>query len=210
MGDYTGAIEHFRTAVALDDGFIAGHYNLGRALTEVRSYPEAFQEFRRVIQIDSAYALAYLGVAGIYVIQDMDEQAIDAYKRAIRFDPDLLPAYLNLASLHMKLKNYDEATGLLLRARDRKPGDSQVVSAAGRAAILARDFDTAVRLLTEAVQLDTLNTTYRNDLATALMLGDRKQDAIEQWEIILSQRPEPSLERVVIQNLERARADTAR
>jgi tetratricopeptide (TPR) repeat protein len=209
IGDFGRAVEHFRAAVRIKQDFVEGHYNLGRAYAEMGSLDEALNQFSTVLQLDSTFALAYLSGGDILAARGLGEQAADSYEGAIRFDPNLLPAYLRLASVYIGTGEHERAVNLLLRARTLRPEDPEIVSMAGRAAIRNRDFDQAILLIKEAMEMDSLNLVYRNDLATALMLSRRRDEAIEQWQWILARNPEPGLEQVVRQNLERAESGEA-
>lgn len=208
IGDFKRAAEHFRAAVAVNDSFVEAHYNLGRALAEVGDYEDGLTELNKAIGLDSTYALAYLTAGDIFSVRKMSEQAADSYQRAIRFDPNLVVGYLRLSSLYVATGEYDSAVELLLRGREIRPRDTELVSMAGRVAIMKRDFEQAAQLLTEAVKLDSTNLLYRNDLATALMLAGREDEALAHWREILVRNPDPDLEQTVRRNLSRAESDT--
>jgi protein O-GlcNAc transferase len=208
VGDFQGAIGHFRTAVAINDSFIEGHYNLGRALAQLGSYTDALAELRRVTQLDSTYALAYLTEGDIFSSRRAGDQATDAYRTAIRFSPGLIPAYLRLSAVYMAEGEYDQAIDLLLAARTKQPRNADLVAAAGRAAMMKRDFTQAAGFLREAVQMDSTDSYIRNDFATALMLGGDREGAVSQWRKILAEHPDPDLEETVRENLERAESDS--
>jgi tetratricopeptide (TPR) repeat protein len=207
MGDFNRAIDHFRLAISLNDSLVEGHYNLGRAYAETGKFQEALSEFWAAAHLDSTYALAYMSGGAVFDQIGLREQAIDSYERAIRADPNLIQARVNLASVYMAMEEYDKGIGVLLEARDLLPANPDLASLAGRAAILKRDFDQAVDLFGDAVRLDSTSIVHRNDLATALMLAERKDEAITQWERILTLNPDPQMERVVRQNLARAREE---
>jgi protein O-GlcNAc transferase len=208
IGDFERAIGHFQNAVALNDSFVEGHYNLGRAYAEVGRFDDALAELRRTIDLDSTYALAYLSSGDIFAAMRMSDQSEDAYLGAIRFDPNLMSAYIRLSSMYVATGQYDEAIALLLRARELRPRNVDIVSMAGRAAIMKRDFPQAADLLADAVRLDSTDLLLRNDLATALMLSQRKDEAAREWRKVLAGNPGPDLERTVLENLRRAESDT--
>jgi tetratricopeptide (TPR) repeat protein len=207
MGDFTRAIEEFQLAVALNDSFVEGHYNLGRALSEIGRLREALDAFRKATTVDSTYALAYMSAGAVFGSQGMAEQAIDSFERALRFDPNLVQARINLASVYVGLGEYDKGIDQLLLASENQPQNAELMSMAGRTALVKRDGERAIELLTRALEIDSSNLVYRNDLATALMLAGRKDDAIGEWETILEGNPEPGLEQAVRQNLQRATQD---
>jgi tetratricopeptide (TPR) repeat protein len=208
IGDYNRAIGHFRAAVAVNDSFVEGHYNLGRALAEIGSYEEALAELAKTIQLDSTYALAHLAAGDVFTARKMRDQAVVSYEKAIVFDPNLIPAYIRLSSAYAGGGDYERAIELLLEARERKPRNPEVLSMAGRVAIMKRDFDQAAQLLEEAVRLDSTDLFSRNDLATALMLSGREDQAVSQWRSILRENPDRNLEQTVRENLKRAQSDT--
>jgi Flp pilus assembly protein TadD len=70
-----------------------------------------------------------------------------------------------------------------------------------------RDLDQAIALFLETTARDSTNPICRNDLATALMLAERRDEAVAEWEKALTLDPDPSLGQVIRQNLERARGD---
>jgi Flp pilus assembly protein TadD len=150
-----------------------------------------------------------MSAGDILAARRLSAQSIEAYREAIRSDPNLIPAYIRLSSVYVATGNYDQAISLLLSAREIRPRDPEIVSMAGRAAIMKRDFSQAVDLLQEAARLDSTDLVLRNDLATALMLSGRKDDALAQWREILAGNPDPNLARAVMENLKRAEADTA-
>jgi len=207
LGDFERAVEQFRAAIAADNQFVEGHYNLARALSELGRFDEALAEFKATAQIDPGYALAYMGAGDVFAAGSAVDLAIESYQRAINADPNLMAAYMRLASIYVSTGEYNRGIDLLLEARELAPANSEIVSMAGRAAIAKRDFALAVDLLGQAVRLDTLHLLNRNDLASALMLDERKDEAIAEWEWILRHSPQPELEQVVLQNLERARAE---
>ena len=210
IGDFERALGHFQTAVAINDRFVEGHYNLGRAYAELGAFDDALLELGKAISLDSTYALAYLSAGDIFAFRKMNEQAADAYHGAIRFDPNLIQAYLRLSSVYVTMGEYDMAIDLLMRAGEKRPGDPEILSMAGRAAIMKRDFPAAVGFLTEAVVADSTDLLLRNDLATALMLAGRESEAVSQWREILAQNPGPDLARMATENLRRAESDTTR
>jgi tetratricopeptide (TPR) repeat protein len=207
LGDFNRALEHFRAAVATDDEFIEGHYNLARALSELGRFEEALAEFKITAQLDPGYALAYMGAGDVFAAGSAVDLAIESYQLAIAADPELLAAYMRLASIYVGTGEYNKGIDLLLDARAFQPGNSEIISMAGRAAIAKRDFGQAVDLLQQAVEMDTLHLLNRNDLATALMLSEREDEAVAVWTGILKLNPPPELEQVVLQNLERARVE---
>lgn len=206
MGDYDGGISHLRKAIELKDDFVEGHYNLARALSLKGDFQAALEEYRKVVKLDSSYALAYLGAGEVFADMNMPQQAAASFRRAIDLSPNLIQARMALAAVYMGLGQYDEAMAELLKAREIQPKNLDLLGMAARAAMLKRDFNKAVDLFKELVSLDANNPGYRNDYATALMLSGRRDQAISEWEAILAMNPPADLERIVRENLSKAKA----
>lgn len=204
LGNFNRAVEEFRAALVANPDFVEAHYNLARALSELGRIDEALEEYKTTAHLDPGYALAYMGAGDLFAAGGSRDLAIESYQRAIAADTTLIAAYMRLASVYVSAGEYNKGIDLLLVARDIQPKNAEIVSMAGRSALAKRDYDLAIELLQEAVEMDTLAVIYRNDLATALMLADRKDEAIAQWKWILERNPAPELEQIVRRNLERA------
>jgi tetratricopeptide (TPR) repeat protein len=203
-GNLPRALEHFSIAVALNKDFLEGHYNLGRAYAGVGRYTEAVTEYQNAIAIDSSYAIAHMGLAEAYLGVNAPDGAIASYENAIKYDRNLLQAYIGLGRVYVGVQQYQKGIDAFIAAREVFPNNPDLPFIAGKAAILAGDFEIAVEYISEAAALDSLNLFYRNDLASAYMLAGRRMDAIAEWETILERNPNPELREVVEVNLERA------
>jgi tetratricopeptide (TPR) repeat protein len=148
------AIEAFETAVRLQPSSWEGHYNLGLALLERKSFQRAQAEFQAVIRIRPDWPDAHNALGSAYQTDGRAEAAITQFQAALGIDPANVFAlqklteilidqrrytaaikYLtpvpkdaslrtNLAIAYSKNGNTDEAIGLLKQLVAEEPGSA--------------------------------------------------------------------------------------
>jgi len=157
------AIEHYRTAIALDPDFAlayAGladgyHYvlqsgpggtDLGGVLVQkMENWAKAEQAARRAIALDSTLGAAYVSLAFVQMFSNLNWAAAEAgYLRGLALDPDY-------AQGHSRY-------GILLIATGR--------------------VDEALERAQRAAELDPLSPSYQVNLSVALLIAGRLQQAL--------------------------------
>ena len=98
LGKSGGAIEHFRTALALKPESAAARYNLGTALTVARRLDEAAAEYREALRIDPSYANAHNNLGNVLLSQRQYAEAIREFAEVVRLQPESAAAKKNLAA----------------------------------------------------------------------------------------------------------------
>jgi tetratricopeptide (TPR) repeat protein len=76
------AREAFQKAVALDDGFVEAHRNLGRLYGIQKKYELAAEEYRKVVDLEPGNVDAYLPLASALDRLGRVDEALDILKRA--------------------------------------------------------------------------------------------------------------------------------
>lgn len=79
---FSKAREAFQKAVAVDDGFVEAHRNLGRLYAIQRKYEQAAGEYRKVVDLEPGNVDAYLPLASALDRLGRVEEALDVLKRA--------------------------------------------------------------------------------------------------------------------------------
>jgi tetratricopeptide (TPR) repeat protein len=90
-GNYTGAAEKYKSALALDEDY-AYYYGLGLCLKNGKQYEEAISALESSIKLKPDFEGSYNAVGGVYLIQGQYDKAIDAFKTALKYSPKLAPA----------------------------------------------------------------------------------------------------------------------
>ncbi|HYT92159.1 MAG TPA: tetratricopeptide repeat protein, partial [Gemmataceae bacterium] len=127
-----GAIQHYRTAIALDPKDAKPHYNLGVALEKSGDVAGAIQHYRTAVAIDPKLALAHtnLGVA----LQDSKDVAgaIQHYRTAVAIDPKDAKAHTNLGNALAESKDVAGAIKHYRTAIALDPKDAKAHGALGQ------------------------------------------------------------------------------
>ena len=118
---WDAAIAHFEAALQADGKMVQAHKNLGLAQRGLFQFSKAVQSFRRAAQLNpedieilSCVALSLLD-AGRYV------EALDAYDQAIQLAPGNPDLYYNRAIVHVKSRQWPQATVDFAAAHELRP-----------------------------------------------------------------------------------------
>jgi len=128
----------------------------------------------------------------LYVMADMlagqgkDQQARILLVRIIEEHPDFLPAYNSLAELHMRHRRTTEAVRVLNDGLTINPNDPVLLNNLGMCRLVMKDYEQALDCFTRAAGQTPENTRYRSNMATTLLLMNRRQEALALYEQILS------------------------
>lgn len=120
-GDETGAIAHYRRAVALDSGLSVAGFNLAALLQRRGEYEEAEMLLRRVIRDKPGYAQAYANLALIVLNKGDLALALDLQKKSAELAPADPNIFYNLALLFRRKGELDSARKALGRAIELDP-----------------------------------------------------------------------------------------
>ncbi|MFZ5830615.1 MAG: tetratricopeptide repeat protein, partial [Planctomycetota bacterium] len=100
------AIECYRRAIELNEGYSEAHANLG-ALVASADPQLAERHIRRAIEIDPRNAEAYNSLANLTVRRGELREAIPLYEQALAIKPSLVSAQQNLALVRATLQQGD-------------------------------------------------------------------------------------------------------
>jgi tetratricopeptide (TPR) repeat protein len=124
---------------------------LGDAAMQVRDYERAVKAFERAIQPNPRDTETRRKLARALIHQNRAEEALEQYRKLIEIEPEEADHYLRAAQLLRQLRRLDQAEEFLLRARQRAPGNLEVLYSE---AVLYEDqgrFEDAIRVLSSAV-----------------------------------------------------------
>ena len=94
-GNWEGAEEAYRAAIAADADHATAHYNLALALQESEQLLEASTAMEKAVALTPANARGHYQLGNIYLQRGERELAIESFGRAFRTDPDLAVAEVN-------------------------------------------------------------------------------------------------------------------
>lgn len=115
----------------------------------------------------------------IFAAQGKDVKAETALLVTIDRYPEFSPAYSDLAQLYVRQRRFEDAIETLKVVQERTPDDPVVLNNLGMCYMLSSDYDNALAWFSEAAANDPENARYRANLATALGLLGRCDEAYE-------------------------------
>ncbi|MBP8605944.1 MAG: tetratricopeptide repeat protein [Phycisphaerae bacterium] len=135
-------------------------------------------------------------MADILSSQGRDASAEQLFKRIQREYPDFLPAYNDLAAMQMRQRRLAEAMETLSAGLKISPRDPVLLNNMGICWLIRKDYAKALDYFTEAAAVMPTNTRYRANMAAALSLLGRREEALALFKQILPE--EEALENIRI------------
>lgn len=127
----------------------------------------------------------------LYLMADMlsaqgkDTEAEKLYRRILAQYPEFLPAYNDLASLMMRQRRIPEAMNVLQAGLEQNANDPVLLNNIGMCWLIRKRYQNALDYFTKAAAVIPENTRYRSNMATALALMGRHQEALALYRQIL-------------------------
>jgi Flp pilus assembly protein TadD len=124
-------------------------------------------------------------MAIIFIHQGRFNEAELLLQRVINKNPKFLPAYNDLAEIKIRNRRTNEAIEILSTAVKVNSSDPITLNNLGMCWIIRRDYKKALQMFTDAAGLDSENTRYRANMALALGLMGRDNEALALYRQIL-------------------------
>lgn len=151
---------------------------------DIHSNPAAVDEF--ALGSDRAPTASTLqSMASILAAQGRVSESEFVLQRLISEYPLHAPAYNDLAELYIRADNLDSALATLDLGVKTIPGDPVLLNNAGLCRILMSDFDGALSWFQEAIEAQPDDAGLRANLALALGLVGRTNEALALYEQVL-------------------------
>ena len=155
-----------------------------------QSSPDRFEGYSRNAEVDDEFARGtdrkpsartLQSMARILGSQYQDEEARYILERCIASYPRFAAAYCDLAELHIRNGRLDLAVETLEQGRRAVPTDAVIVNNLGMCHLLEAEYEAALALFEEAVELDPDNTRYTANRAMTLGLLGEYEQALEAY-----------------------------
>jgi serine/threonine-protein kinase len=141
-------------------------------------------------------------MADILTAQGKDTEAEQLYQRIYSQYPEFRPTYNAYAALLMRQRRIPEATKTLETGLDLNPNDPVLLNNMGMCFLIRKDYSHALSYFTDAAGIVPENTRYRSNMATALALMGRQEEALTLYRQILPEDQAKENIEVLTQNLE--------
>lgn len=135
-------------------------------------------------------------MADILAAQGREREAEQMLVRILKESPDFFPAYNRLAELQMQNRRIPEAIKTLKDGLEVNPKDPVLLNNMGMCWLIRKNHEKALDYFTQAAGILPENTRYRSNMATALLLLNRCEEALALYEQLLPK--EEALENIQI------------
>jgi tetratricopeptide (TPR) repeat protein len=211
--DYDNAIRTYLKRIELNPNNVSAHRELGRTYMEQGRQPEALAELMAALLLkpDDAEALTYLGQC--YLGMGRYEAAENASARALALDPTQKPARYVLGNSLTRLGRLEEGARelrefqrLQIAATEaaNREWDLKMLRQEAARSIADHDYESAVRLLEQALPYEADSAAAHTTLAQILTRVGRYESAIEHFNKALALNGGPEILRELADLYERA------
>ena len=152
-GDFAGAVDLCRQAIALAPALAPAHNHLGRALHNLGQTPAALSAFERAVHADPRYPEAWHNLGHALRARGQLERACEAFEQALSISPGYRSARLNLGITRFALEQPDPALACFEALLERNRDDVEAMVNAGLCMQLAGDLGKARQRYERALQL---------------------------------------------------------
>ncbi|MHC5139246.1 MAG: tetratricopeptide repeat protein, partial [Planctomycetota bacterium] len=115
--------------------------------------------------------------------------------------PEFLPAYNELAALLMRPRRIPEAMTILDAGTELRPDDPVLLNNTGMCWLIRKRYQNALDCFTKATAVVPENTRYRSNMATALALMGRYDEALSLYRQILPEQQARENVRILKENI---------
>jgi Flp pilus assembly protein TadD len=124
-------------------------------------------------------------MGGILAAQGKEAECEFVLRRCVQEHSEFTPAYNSLAELQMRQGRIHEAIHTLTQALKVRPRDPVLLNNLGMCLLLCKEYEPALQHFTDAAGVVPENERYRNNMATALGLLGRHEEALALLQQIL-------------------------
>jgi tetratricopeptide (TPR) repeat protein len=178
------AIEHFETALSIDPDYPAAHAGLCSAKTALYELDgaaslvaEAERICARAFEIGPRLPIVLRSVANLNVRTGDLQAAERNYRSALEIDSQDAASLAGLARVYERMRQQDEALGLIARAIDLQPGNWRMINYLASMHFRSGDYEKAADAYRKVVYLDGTNHIAFGNLGAASLMLARFSEA---------------------------------
>jgi tetratricopeptide (TPR) repeat protein len=127
------------------------YVQLGDAYTRMNDQPRAEQAYRKAVQLEPDRPRHRRSLAQSLFSQGRYQEALAEYQRLVEMRPDDADTYLRMAVIYRRLQRLDDAERQILLARQRAPGNLEVIYNEATLYEEQGRFEDAIRVASDAV-----------------------------------------------------------
>jgi tetratricopeptide (TPR) repeat protein len=130
-------------------------------------------------------AQTMFSLARVLISQGKDQEAAAVLDRIIHQEPNFVPAYCELSEILMRQQDLDGAAKVLSAGLQVAPRQSLMWNNLGMCYLLGQKYDKALESFTVAGGIAPSSTMYRSNMATALGMQGRYEEALALYRQVL-------------------------
>jgi len=124
---------------------------LGEAHEQLHDFSNSEKAYREAVDLEPEEPAHHRGLAQALAAQEKYEEALEQYQRLAALDPDDPDNYLQMAEMDRQLHRLDDAEKNIVQAKQRAPGNLEVVYSEAMIYEAQGRYDDAVKVLSSAV-----------------------------------------------------------
>jgi tetratricopeptide (TPR) repeat protein len=186
---FAEAAEQYERALAIRPDFIAARGNLANVLVSLGRADEAIEQLEQAIALRPQMAELYNNLGNALAAQNRHAEAVVRYRGALAIRPDFAAAHNNIGISFAALGRAGQAIAHYEQAIALKPDYGDASRNLGKAMLARNRPQLALPHLARAVELKA-DAEAHNDLANAMTMLERHQEAVEHYRQALAKSPE--------------------
>ncbi|UNC92440.1 tetratricopeptide repeat protein [Candidatus Contubernalis alkaliaceticus] len=106
------AVEEFKNVIIREPNFMAGHFYLGMAYSELGNHEEALKEFNLILALNQNpkfKAVTHNCRGNIYAEQGRYEEALQEFENTLKLDNNFVDVYFNLGATCYNMNKFEES-----------------------------------------------------------------------------------------------------
>jgi len=165
-------------------------FNQAAVLMSKQAWKEAIPKLQRAVAIYPKYVDAYTDLGVVYSRLGEWDQEREFLTKALNINDHFVPALLNLGMLEIRQKHYSDAEVLLARASAADPTNMQILALLAQTQLLDTHYEAAVATSQKAHSMPHAGYAIVHYIsARALLHENRTQEAVSQFQLMLTEEP---------------------
>ena len=168
--------------------------------------PKAIEQYQKLVELSPKDVDALMILARLQKVAQNSVEAEKAYKKVLEMEPENEDALTGLAMVYADVGDTKGAAEMLRRVTDKTPS-LRTLSALASAYEQMRDYALAAETLRRALELSPGNPEVRRAYAQNLLLADRVEDALKQYQAMAAEDPKDAQLQLRISQIYRQKGD---
>jgi len=152
--DWSGAVQAFRQAIALNPHFSWSYNNLADAYLKLNQYSAAVAAYRQAIALKPDFFWSYQNLGEALSKLEQWSEAVTTYQEAIKLDSSFPWSHYNLGEALSKLFRWSEATEAYQKAIALQPDFAEAHAHLGNALVREEDWEGGIKCYEQAIELN--------------------------------------------------------